>query len=74
MSDDEIYYWVYTQKKDKHISSTIKQFHPEEELTRIFNITNIQLVDEEFYRNELLIKMLEVDLDKGLMDEADVIF
>ncbi|AND41491.1 hypothetical protein [Cytobacillus oceanisediminis] len=73
MSDEEIYFWSVVQKKDKLISYTIKQFTSEMYQFRILKVTQLDIDSYDYYRNELLIKMVEIDLNSGLENETNII-
>lgn len=72
MDSDEIYFWVYIQKEYNLISRTIEQVYPGDELMKIFNEKN-KNVNYDYFKNQLLLKMLEVDSEEGLRNEVDVI-
>lgn len=72
MNNDEIYFWVYVQRDYKLISKIIKQLMPEDKLLEIFNEKN-KGVNHDYYKNHLLLRMLEVDNEEGLLDEVNII-
>ncbi|WP_043934260.1 hypothetical protein [Bacillus sp. EB01] len=75
MSDSEIFYWVEVQKNNKMISNIIRQFHPKREMDRILtlSIPLTQDFGDDYYRHELLSKMMEIEVSRGLIDEVDII-
>lgn len=73
MSDEELYYWVEIESKQTLISKTIRQFSDADKLTQVLKGTEWKMMDSDFYYEELLKKMIEIDRNEGLVREVDII-
>lgn len=74
MSDEEIYYWIEIEEGQKLITKMIRQFCSENKLSKILKEIKADNESKEVdYREELLVKMYELDKVEGLKNEVDVI-